>query len=211
MPRLCAKVAQASSPEKLTEKAIETAQSYGIDLIARGYAAIAAEIHLPPEDSPARSGSQGGRGFVFEGGRDFVSARREPVRVHHQGIGTEPLLKRILFLRSGLSFETNRKTSCRLTIGIGLPAERIAEIPDHSPRRTRRSAILRLPAGRNRGLRRYGFERTGRVAFGSRPRCRPVAHPVPKRYRRFRGAVRRDAREEREPGELISAIIFCTI
>ncbi len=117
--------------EASTEKAIETAQSYGIDLIARGYAAIAAEIHLPPEDFPRLD-------RVRRAVEGFASSRADvisfPLGVNQYAFIIKESEQNSLeedsySFAQGLSFETNRKTSCRLTIGIGLPAERIAEIP----------------------------------------------------------------------------------
>lgn len=117
--------------EVSAEKAIDMAHFHGIDMIAKGYMVLIAEIDLPASDF-----SQ------LEKIRRILAAydvSAQEIIGFPQGVnqyvfivkdnGEESLEETAYSLAQGLVFEVQRKTLGKILVGIGLPAERIAGIP----------------------------------------------------------------------------------
>ncbi len=110
--------------------AIETAQSFGIDLIASGYIIIVVEIFIPSEDYTQFAFVKEIIGNVLKGREDFILVPQsmDKLVILGKNISEDSMDDIIYTLAQGLKFETERNTACSLAIGIGSVAEHIEEI-----------------------------------------------------------------------------------
>ncbi|HKL86379.1 MAG TPA: response regulator [Treponemataceae bacterium] len=124
-------LASLVSGEVSAEKAIEIARVHEIDLIAKGYSVLIVEIDLPTEDF---SQLERVRRILASYEVSSLEVIAFPQGVNQyvfivKDTGEESLEERSYSLAQGLLFEVKRNSSCKILVGIGLPAERIAEIP----------------------------------------------------------------------------------
>lgn len=117
--------------EVSAEKAIESARDHGLDLIAKGYSVLIVEIDLPAGDFTqleiVRSVLATNEVSALEV-ISFPQGVNQYVFIVKDN-GEESLEEVSYSLAQGLLFEVKRKTSSKIFVGIGLPVERIAEIP----------------------------------------------------------------------------------
>ena len=113
-----------------TINAIETAQNFGIDLIATGYIIMVVEIFTTSENYTQLSLVKEIIGTLLKDRDDFLlfPQSMEKLIILGKNISEDSLDDIIYTLAQGLKFETERNTACSLAIGIGSVVEHIEEI-----------------------------------------------------------------------------------
>ena len=113
-----------------TVNAIETAQNFGIDLIATGYVIMIVEIFTAADDYTQFTLVKEIIGTMLKDREDFLlfSQSMEKLMILAKNISEDSLDDIIYTLAQGIKFETERNTSGRVAIGIGSVVEHIEEI-----------------------------------------------------------------------------------
>lgn len=113
-----------------TINAIETAQNFGIDLIATGYIILIVEIFADSGDYTQLALVKDIIGTMIKERENFLLFPQsvEKLIILGKNISEDSLDDIIYTLSQGLKFETERKTACSVAIGIGSVVEHIEEV-----------------------------------------------------------------------------------
>ncbi len=109
--------------------AIETAMEYGIDLISRGYVCMITEFYPAGDDYSKYSLAREVINATLNGRSDVISfPLSQAKQILLVKTAAETPDDGLYTLAQAVKFETERKTGCPVSIGIGTRAEHISEI-----------------------------------------------------------------------------------
>ncbi|MBN1649284.1 MAG: response regulator [Spirochaetales bacterium] len=113
-----------------TTNAIETAGSFGIDLVATGYVVMVVEIFTASDDYTQMTLVKEIIGTILKEREDFIlfPQSMEKLVILAKNISEDSMDDIIYTLAQGLKFETERNTACSVAIGIGSVVAHIGEL-----------------------------------------------------------------------------------